>query len=254
MKLQSHILSDGVLSHLGNLNQRQMILFIGRSNHYKNSHPLQKIIPEINLTRYTLVWYESNHSIINARLDDQYDKHIKRFAWLIPNSFTALGGLGRKLYKAGSSLFRSSYWSYFASRFKDPIHLQTLEYEQAMTFLGVDKHITIMSHSAGGRIALALAKLPTVKKLICFGYPFQNPQYGPEPSRTMPLQFVDKPFLIIQGKHDEYGGWDIQDRYPLSEQIKLVLIDSDHEYAELDSAEWELVTNEINYFLNFPAP
>jgi len=144
---------------------------------------------------------------------------------------------------------RPTYWKYLLSYLSDPIDNQSKEYEKAITLIGTNKKIYILSHSAGGRVAVDLAKLPSIKKLICFGYPFKHPNKPEEKRRTDPLMSIEKPFLIIQGKDDQYGGWEVPDRYKLADKIEFALVKDNHEYAQLEKKQWLLLNERIRNFL-----
>ena len=249
MQIQSQILSTGILSHIGSLSNQHMILFIGRSSTYKFSTPLLNLIKELNLKKYTLVWFESVNITINASLDIQYNRSIGKILSLLPERLAPLASIGRKLFKAGYAIVRPAYWGYFVSRLSDPIQNQSREYKQAITFLGSDKKIDILTHSAGGRVAVDLAKLPSIRKLICFGYPFKHPNEPADKRRTDPLNTIEKPCLIIQGNDDEYGGWEVLYKYCFSDNIEFLLVETNHEYADLESNQWELVNEAIGRFL-----
>jgi pimeloyl-ACP methyl ester carboxylesterase len=247
--MQSQVLPIGVLSHMGSLSNPHMILFIGRSSTYKYSTPLLSLIKELNLKKYTLVWFESTNAAINSSIDRQFNSSIGKISCLLPEPFAPLISTAWKIFKVCSSIVRPAYWGYLVSYLSDPIDNQSQGYEKVIAFLGANKKIDILSHSAGGRIAVDLAKLNGIRKLICFGYPFKSPNKPADKRRTDPLMTVKKPFLIIQGKYDAYGGWEVLDKYCLSNTIEFSFVESDHEYAHLENSQWEIVTQRISRFL-----
>lgn len=249
MKIQSQVLPIGILSHAGSLSNPYMILFIGRSSSYKQSTPLLNLIKELNLRKYTLVWFESTNTAINNSLDLQFNCSIGKILRLLPEPLTQLETIGRKLFKACSAIVRPTYWKYLVSYLSDPIDNQSQDYKKAITFLGSNKKIDILSHSAGGRVAVDLAKLSTIRKLICFGYPFRHPKQPAEKRRTDPLISIEKPFLIIQGNDDEYGGTEVPNQYYLSDKIEFIFVEANHDYDHLENEPWILVRDRINCFL-----
>jgi hypothetical protein len=250
MKLESKKLPTGVLSYIGSLDNPHMILFIGRSSAYKYSTPLPNLIKELNVKKYTLVWFESTNFTINSLLNDQFNRSVGKIFRLLPESLTSIETIGRKLFKICSALARPTYWKYLASYLSDQIDYQSKEYEKVIISLGTNKKMYILSHSAGGRVAVDLAKLITIRKLICFGYPFKHPNQPADKRRTNPLMSIEKPFLIIQGNEDEYGGWEVTGQYYLSEKIEFLLVKADHEYDQLENKQWVLVNNRIRNFVD----
>lgn len=106
-----------------------------------------------------------------------------------------------------------------------------------------------MSHSAGGIIASTLADDSNIFGIICFGYPFKHPDKGEERYRTKFLKDIKKPFLVIQGTKDEYGGADVQNRYKLSPYIEFEFVEATHEYENLSGDDWARVAYRIECFL-----
>ena len=235
---------------MGSLSNPHIILFIGRSNTYKYSTPLLSLIKELNLRKHTLVWFESTNTTINTSLDRHYNRSIGKIFRLLPEPLTPLISIARKLFKVCFAIATPAYWGYLISHLSDPIEGQSQEYEKAIAFLGANKKINIFSHSAGGRVAVNLTKLTTIQKVICFGYPFKHPDQPADKRRTSRLMTIEKPFLIIQGNDDEYGGWEVADQYCLSDKIEFVLVESDHEYDQIGNKQWAPVTQRISLFLD----
>ena len=111
-----------------------------------------------------------------------------------------------------------------------------------------DKAVSILSHSAGGLIASHLCDEPNVQRVICFGYPFKHPDKPDEPARTDNLRQLQKPFLIIQGDHDDYGGTDVVSRYALAPCIEFEFVSSGHNYESLSDIEWSRIVDRLESF------
>ena len=91
----------------------------------------------------------------------------------------------------------------------------------------------VLSHSAGGIVSSLIADEPVITKLLCFGYPFKHPDEEDDLTRTEHLQLIKKPFLIIQGHQDVYGGPDVANRYALAPSVSISFIEADHDYENL---------------------
>jgi len=118
-----------------------------------------------------------------------------------------------------------------------------------LQLLGKEKSVTILAQSSGCITATHLQIEANVEKIIGFGYPFKHPDKDEEPERTMHLKDIQKPFLIIQGNNDEYGGSDIASRYELSPLVKFEFVTATHEYENLSVNDWSKVIKRIKSFL-----
>ena len=156
------------------------------------------------------------------------------------------------MIKAIILAFFPSKWDYFLLREKrSKITDQINFYRRTLQSIGKGKTISILSHSAGGRIASHLTDEPNLARIICFGYPFKHPDKQEEPDRTDNLKIIQKPFLIIQGDQDEYGGMTAISRYELSPCIEFEFITSDHNYEKVSDVDWLRIINRIESFLRF---
>jgi predicted alpha/beta-hydrolase family hydrolase len=156
----------------------------------------------------------------------------------------------RRCLKGLILIFHPSKWSYFVNWLSaDQANDQAPGIRRAIQAIGKNKSIFIMSHSAGGITALCLSHEINLCGIICFGYPFKHPDKGEESYRTKFLKDIQKPFLIIQGTRDEYGGKDVQNRYVLSPFIELEFVDATHEYENLSADDWARTTLKIENLL-----
>ena len=121
--------------------------------------------------------------------------------------------------------------------------------KEALNFLGDDKNVYIISHSAGGRLASVLAQEMNVKKLVCFGYPFKYPNELEDPTRTASFENIQKPLLIIQGLNDVYGGKEILTKYKLSILISFFFVNTHHEFDDLPDKTWEIIYKQVISFI-----
>ena len=112
--------------------------------------------------------------------------------------------------------------------------------------------LIVVGISAGGRMATMVADdHPNATRIICFGYPFQAPGADDDPSRYRHLESIATPTLIIQGDKDCYGGSEIQDRYPFSNQVSILGVEGDHDF-DFSEAQIMKIKAAISAFIPVP--
>ena len=79
--------------------------------------------------------------------------------------------------------------------------------------------LSIGGKSMGGRMASLVADEVGAAGLICLGYPF-HPPGRPERLRTVHLQTIETPSLIVQGTRDPFGTRTEVEGYELSEALR----------------------------------
>lgn len=238
------------IAYIGSLKSDKALLFIGRSNTQKNSAPLQEILNRLILDGYLLLWFKSRNQSISELL-------IEKSMWAASYLNRILGPNEqpikiwvRRFLKGLILISHPSKWNYFVHWLSaTQIDDQALINRQIIQAIGGNKSIIIMSHSAGGIIASTLADDSNIFGIICFGYPFKHPDKGEERYRTKFLKDIKKPFLVIQGTKDEYGGADVQNRYKLSPYIEFEFVEATHEYENLSGDDWARVAYRIECFL-----
>jgi len=251
MNLSSRAVAGGHLYHLGSLANKQLLFFLGRSSHQKNSAQLQGLMDTLQAQGYTLVWFESKRTATERWLTQTYEATARHSMWLSAGSLIRLRKLFKKPTKALLLLPHPSRWFYFWQVLRPhSIEDQVQELRKVMTFLGPDQRIHVLAHSAGARMASLLADAPTVQKIIGFGYPFKPPDKPQEKERTQHLAKLNKPFLIFQGLDDEYGEQEVLSKYALSPAIELSFLHTNHDYENIAPSEWVQVCARINAFLS----
>jgi len=96
--------------------------------------------------------------------------------------------------------------------------------------LGGGKRLVIGGKSLGGRIASMIADETGARGLVCLGYPF-HPPGKPEQTRTLHLEQLRTPALILQGTRDTFGQPEEVKKYKLSRAIRIEwLEDGDHSF------------------------
>lgn len=242
---------NGKIAIDGPASNKRIVLFIGRSNEQKSSAPLERLLSSLKTEGYTLIWCQSKDEVTAKLLDLKGKDCLDRIYQFSGDADNLVSKGLRRIIKAAILMAYPSRWSYFLSFYREgSISSKVSQYRHLIQSLGSDKEISILAHSAGGRIASLLDNESGVRNLICFGYPFKHPKSNEGMERTRSLKYQRKPFLIIQGRQDEYGGEDVVDRYKLSKSITFQFIDSNHDYELISSESWEIVTRAIVHFLS----
>jgi hypothetical protein len=240
--ISRHILHGGTIHYLGARDNKNILLIIGRSNFQKDDGLIRSLVESLGYENYTVLWYEEKN-IFTARLLELESKHYL--------GAEPVRGIKKKIIKALILLKYPHRWEYFlpeALRKSDTIAVRTYRLRQFIQGLGRERSIVILSRSSGGRVASLVEDEPTIKKLICLGYPFKHPDRLPEPGRVQHLEHMKKPFLIIQGTQDEYGGEDVVRRYALSPQVVVSFIDTNHDF-KVSKSEWKQIVAQIKSFI-----
>ncbi len=238
------------ISYLGSLKSDKVLLFLGRNNSHKNSIPLQELLNRLILDGYLLVWTKERTQLISEFLEEKSKKVVSFLDRIHGPQERPIKVWTLRFVRGLILIFHPSKWNYFIHWvFVRQINGQNQVIRKVIQTLGENKSIFILSNSAGGITASALANLPTINGIICFGYPFKHPDKGEEGYRTNCLKDIQKPFLIIQGANDEYGGKEVPHRYVLSPCIEFEFVEATHEYENLSADDWARVTHKIETLL-----
>ena len=164
-------------------------------------------------------------------------------------NYNFISRLARKIAKALLLLAYPSRWDYFLPNFQERYHTST----RALARF-IRKHdgqnFTLLTHSAGGIAGSRVEYLENVNGHICFGYPFKHPENPEESRRTRHLRYIQKPFLIVQGNHDEYGDGQASTRYALSPAITVRPVEASHDYNDMAPAEFDALLADLQAFLD----
>ncbi len=247
---------EATIHYLGSLSNPKILLILGRENFAKDKQLTESLFKSFASPEHCIIWYEYPKPTTVHFLNTVFDTHIATSSWWkkiesLHLSKSVILTL-RKSIKALLLLAYPNRWKHFLPRcIYDPesIRFHTYAFRQFLRSLGSHRSISIIARSAGGRIASTIADEPTIERIVCLGYPFQHPDKSPEPARFTHLATLQKPMLIIQGTHDEYGGSEIIDKYTFSLHISVSFIDTDHDYKVTD-ALWQEIINQIKDFLS----
>ncbi|OJV98183.1 MAG: hypothetical protein BGO47_07770 [Microbacterium sp. 67-17] len=111
------------------------------------------------------------------------------------------------------------------------------------------EEVFLVARSAGARVATLIADAAGVRGVIALGYPFENPEEGPNPDRYLHLATLESRLLILQGVNDEYGGRGAAEAYPLAAASRLEFLDTDHN-MRMDQISWQKIRELMVDFLD----
>lgn len=248
MKLESKRTVDGGMIHyFGPFDNKDVVLLMGRDNFRKDDILIESLIQSLRKEKYTVMWYEHAGVSISRALEDRYRAH---FPWAAGESLSER--IFRKICKALILLPHPSDWGYFSKksflRKHEGITLRSKNLREVIRSLGPNRNIYILSRSSGGRVATLIEDEPMIKKIICISYPFRHPESPIEPERFKHLETLRKPFLIIQGDKDQYGGRELVGTYLLSSAVVVDFVHADHDFM-VSKDEWRRVMDRIETFI-----
>ena len=105
----------------------------------------------------------------------------------------------------------------------------------------------LFGRSSGARVASYYACRRNATVAVCLGYPFRAPGKEQEPARYRHLAKTRAPTLILQGRSDQYGGFDDLLAYSLSPSVSVRLIETDHN-LRLPPRAWDEVADTVLAF------
>lgn len=238
MSLNQKIINGVNLSYLGSLTGRTLIIVVGRNNFKKSSESLDALVKELHALGHSICWFENRHTqtakFLDAKFERLWGSQLSTFCQRTP----LVGNLSRKLIKASMLLLYPRQWGFFISHYRNSNQHLAKDLQKLISYLPV-KQVFLLSHSAGGIVSSLVESEEKVAKLVCFGYPFKHPEHEEERTRTAHLENMTKPFLIIQGDHDEYGTALDSDRYTMAPCIKVVSVQADHGYDKLSPSAYQ---------------
>lgn len=244
---------DGHVPHLGPLDGRPVLVVVGRQNPQRRSEPIDRIAAYLHGPDLTVCWHE-HPGVLHARLRDRALAAAER-DWL--DALTArrphVGWLARKALRLGLKLRYPKRRGWVFQRHTLDTLPSPAELAAFVRHLPA-RQVFLLGHSAGGRMATLAQHEPTVRKIVCFGYPFKHPDGPEEPHRTAHLATLTRPCLILQGTHDDYGNAQDATRYPLSPTIALESVDTDHEWAPMTAEQIARIAQRVATFLGVSAP
>lgn len=234
------------------MKQDQAIVVVGRNNSTKPSDTIFQIVQKLQDHGYTVHWFESDRSKasfrINARMhkvwpglsgDPQALPTLRRVLRYAIKSILALIDVNRAAFIRAAFVSRPNMAAYELSSFLDQMPHRAAD---------------LIAHSAGGIAATKVSANAKIGRIICFGYPFQHPERGPEAYRTSHLSSVRKPLLILQGTADTYGREPAHFSALLPSSSTVTMLECDHNYSALKPTDFDRAWATVSDFVGLRAP
>lgn len=221
----------------------ESIVVIGRMNYAKKSKGIQTIIRQLIHEGFSVYEFEESQAKISKWLEEQciaFKPHSLIGRFLIRDSHS---NWFRRLLKF-RFLLRHPDCIEFIARRLNPKRSQVSELRAFISSLPTDK-INLVAHSAGGITAGIVSNDSRIKKIVCFGYPFKHPDRNEGAYRTTPLTNCRKPYLIIQGTYDEYGAPSQLAQYELTDPVKILSVNANHDYDNLTKTDITFLSHQI---------
>jgi len=249
MRVRQKFIDGVTLDYVGSLDDHSLIVVVGRSNYKKSSKSLDSFLKDLHAAGHSICWFETRRIQTSKLLDDQFKNLRGSMLCDFCNRHALIGRPLRKLIKVTLLLKQPERWDYFFDINGNKNQNLARSLSKLLRNLTATQ-VCLFSHSAGGIVSSLSESEKSVRKMVCFGYPFKHPEQDEDPVRTAHLERVSKPFLIIQGDEDEYGSAQDSKRYKLSSSIRVVPIQASHEYDNLSADEYQKILALLNDFFS----
>ena len=204
-----------------------ILLMVGRDDWQKDGPLNIQLLERLRRPGLRVVWEDPATAWVHAWLD-----------WC--RRHPALSGLlrqpGLRAAQLAYAATHPAYLGYLWRRGRRTVENRCASLTHTVRSLAPQGELIFFARSSGGRVASLVADALPVARIVCLGYPFRHPEAGDEPERYRHLATLRTPMLIVQGRHDVYGGAEVAQRYPLSPQVRLRVVEADHDFR-LDAAQ-----------------
>lgn len=204
-----------------------ILLMVGRDDWQKDGPLNIQLLERLRRPGLRVVWEDPATAWVHAWLD-----------WC--RRHPALSGRlrqpGLRAAQLAYAATHPAYLGYLWRRGRRTVENRCASLTHTVRSLAPQGELIFFARSSGGRVASLVADALPVARIVCLGYPFRHPEAGDEPARYRHLATLRTPMLIVQGRHDVYGGAEVAQRYPLSPQVRLRVVEADHDFR-LDAAQ-----------------
>ena len=221
-------------------------LVIGRNNYKKKSRGIDHFISEAFGAGGEIFFFKTQKQIlaeeVNKSIHDGLNSSPKSLKHILNFIFLNTKIMRRLIQFAFLTINPRS-----AAKATNVLLFNTNPTKQLESFINEfnAQKIVVIAHSAGGILAAKIEYLKNIHSCICFGYPFKHPEKDEESYRTTPLQFLKKPFIIVQGTEDEYGSPSKLQDYRISSSVKIISIKSTHNYEEIQEHDQKKIIDQL---------
>lgn len=204
-----------------------ILLMVGRDDWQKDGPLNIQLLERLRRPGLRVVWEDPATAWVHAWLD-----------WC--RRHPALSGRlrqpGLRAAQLAYAATHPAYLGYLWRRGRRTVENRCASLTHTVRSLAPQGELIFFARSSGGRVASLVADALPVARIVCLGYPFRHSEAGDEPARYRHLATLRTPMLIVQGRHDVYGGAEVARRYPLSQQVRLRVVEADHDFR-LDAAQ-----------------
>ncbi|KAB0579987.1 hypothetical protein F7Q92_13700 [Ideonella dechloratans] len=204
-----------------------VLLMVGRDDWQKDEPLNIQLLERLRRPGLRVVWEDRATAWVHAWLD-----WTRRY----PGLPGRLRHLGLRAAQLAYAVMHPSYLGYLRRRGRRTVEGRCASLTHTVRALARQGEVIVFARSSGGRVASLVADGLALSHIVCLGYPFRHPEAGDEPERYRHLATLRTPMLIVQGRHDVYGGAEVALRYPLSPQVRLRVVEADHDF-HLDAAQ-----------------
>lgn len=204
-----------------------VLLMVGRDDWQKDGPLNIQLLERLRRPGLRVVWEDPATAWVHAWLD---------WARRHPGLPSRLRHLGLRAAQLAYAVRHPSYLGYLRRRGRRTVENRCASLTHSVHALAQQGEVIVFARSSGGRVASLVADGLPMARIVCLGYPFRHPEAGDEPQRYRHLATLRTPMLIVQGRHDVYGGAEVAQRYRLSPQVRLRVVETDHDFR-LDPAQ-----------------
>lgn len=232
--------------YTGSLDHTHILLIVGRDNFGKDELFIQSLITSLRHENWTIVYFEYKWMRTEKILNEKTKKILSHFE-KYPRIKRVLGWIAKSVVL----LQYPNRYDYFLPDFLNinkSVSKRASRLRKFVRSFKDNQNINIISRSAGSRVSSLIENEPAIKRIVCISYPFKHPKKSDERNRVSHLKNITKPFLIIQGSNDEYGGAEVVNKYKLSPSISFRFFDTTHDF-KVTKEEQEKLFLEIKQFI-----
>lgn len=224
--------TGGHIDIYGDPDAQRIVVIVGRDDFLQDEELVGRLIGVLVARNVAVARYESHNAETQRRTTPHFARTWPR-RWQVPLRSLVLVAI-------------PSRWRHYSPRYRARTNSIAARAEALRAALSVfrERDVVLLARSAGARISTLVADDCGVKAVVALGYPFENPDEGPNPDRYRHLEHLRTPLLILQGSRDPYGGTTAKDKYRLSPTATLEFVDTDHS-MELGPQAWESLSMRI---------